>query len=189
MKFPRAGEVNTRMIPDIGAEKAAMVHQRMAEHTIEKVNDFAQAQTTVYIANCTDAEASEWLGGTEYRFQEGSGLGERMANAVERSMKKNIEKVLIVGTDCPDLGAEVFEQALSALDGSDVVYVPAHDGGYVLIGMSKLHHVAFQNIDWGSAEVLSQSLKQLDAHKISYKLLDEKYDVDFAKDIPKRYLK
>lgn len=176
------------MIPDIGADRAALVHRRMAEYTTAKANDFQDAKIIVHITNCSDIEASQWLGDTEYCFQEGDDLGERMAHAISFSMEQGAEKILAVGTDCPDLNAGVFEQALTSLDNNDVVYAPANDGGYVLVGMKNLHQAAFQNIDWGTENVLAQSLKQLEKRDISYHLLDEMQDVDFAKDIPSKFL-
>jgi len=187
-KFPRAGEVNTRMIPEIGAERAALVHQHMAEHTVAKAHDFSTAQTIVHITNCSDAEAARWLGASEYQFQKGDDLGERMANAVRCSLELGAEKVLVVGTDCPDINAATFEQAFNALDSHDVIYAPALDGGYVLIGMKNLQSAVFRNIDWGTEKVLRQSIKQLDHIGVSYHLLDAMQDVDFAQDIPSEFL-
>ena len=187
-KFPRVGEVNTRMIPDIGAEKATAVHRKMAEHIIEVTGDLISVKRVIHIANSSEDEADEWLGQSNWIAQRGEDLGERMANAITHSMEQGAEKVLVVGTDCPLLNGDIFEQTLEALEDFDVVYVPAHDGGYVLIGMNDLQDAAFRDIDWGTEHVLDQSLHQLRGDGITYKLLKPLSDIDFAKDIPSQFL-
>jgi len=74
------------------------------------------------------------------------------------------------------------------LDSNDVVYTPAHDGGYVLIGMKHLYKAAFHNIQWGTEMVLDQSLKNLKASELSFHLLDSMQDIDYAQDIPRHFL-
>lgn len=187
-KFPRSGEVNTRMIPEIGAESAALVHRRMAEHTISTANGFPSAKTIIHVANCTTEEAAHWLTPHEWIPQQGQDLGERMENALNHSIMQGADKVLIIGTDCPTLSSKIFEQALLALDQHDVVYAPAHDGGYVLLGMKSLHQAAFHNISWGTGNVLEQSLQQLRANQLTYRLLEPMQDVDYADDIPRVFL-
>lgn len=193
-KFPREGQVKTRMIPDIGAEKATAVHKGMAEHCVRTIRAFSQnssdnpTKAIVHIANAELDEAEQWLGEGHYVLQKGSDLGERMAHAIQASIDQASDKILVIGTDCPTLTEKEFQQAFDALDEYDTVFSPAKDGGYVMIGMKHLQQAAFQNIDWGSETVLSQSLQNLDSSKVSYKLLEVMEDVDFAKDVPQSFL-
>ena len=70
-----------------------------------------------------------------YSPQEGEGLGKRMENAFRSCFAKGFAATLLIGSDFPDLTAEVIEQAFMALEnGQDAVVGPAFDGGYYLIG-------------------------------------------------------
>jgi hypothetical protein len=75
-------------------------------------------------------------------------------------------KVLIIGSDIPDLSSNHLAAAVAALDSSDVVLGPAADGGYYLLGvtaktLAKPQVQAgglFQGIAWSSPVVLEQQV-------------------------------
>jgi glycosyltransferase A (GT-A) superfamily protein (DUF2064 family) len=83
------------------------------------------------------------------------------------------EPVLLIGTDCPALSAADLHAAAQALlQGAQMVFTPAEDGGYVLVGAHD-HGVsgntaagflqAFQAIDWGTPYVMAQTRARLTA--------------------------
>jgi uncharacterized protein len=97
--------------------------------------------------------------GTEmiYHDQGQGDLGARMAAAFQNSFDSGIDKVAIIGTDCPDLKAEIMSKAFDELDRSDLVLGPAQDGGYYLIGLRRSLPELFEGINWGTDEVLAQT--------------------------------
>jgi rSAM/selenodomain-associated transferase 1 len=114
--------------------------------------------------------------------QDGQDLGERMAHAFARSFESGMEKVVLIGTDCPTLQPQHLNQAFEALTHSDLVLGPATDGGYYLIGMKRKADYLFEGISWSTSEVLSQTLAVATAHGLHFTLLDELSDIDTRED-------
>jgi rSAM/selenodomain-associated transferase 1 len=105
-----------------------------------------------------------------------------MANAFARSFELGMDKVVLIGTDCPTLQSQHLNQAFEALTHSDLVVGPATDGGYYLIGMKRRADYLFEGITWSTAEVLSQTLAVATAHGLHFTLLDELSDIDTQED-------
>jgi len=93
------------------------------------------------------------------------------------------EKVVVIGTDCPDIDKHYITQAFYALDENDAVIGPAVDGGYVLLGLRKFSPDLFSDISWGSDKVFSQTQKVLNNLSWSYKELDIMHDLDRPEDL------
>ena len=114
--------------------------------------------------------------------QQGSELGERMAFAISVALQTH-EKVIIIGTDCPDLDENYIEQAILALDDVDAVIGPAKDGGYVLLGLRKFSIDLFTGFSWGSDTVLAQTRKVLNDLSWSHQELGIMHDIDRPEDL------
>ena len=54
------------------------------------------------------------------------------------------------------------------------------DGGYYLIGIKRLHHRLFENIDWSTERVFAQTLERAGEIRVPAELLPTWYDVDDA---------
>lgn len=106
-----------------------------------------------------------------------------MANAIADLMGV-YTNVIIVGSDCPELNIKDINLTIEKLNsGHDLVIGPSEDGGYYLIAMNKDLPVVFENIDWGSEEVLSKTRKHIVNHKISAYELEIKWDLDRPEDV------
>ncbi|MBN2179786.1 MAG: TIGR04283 family arsenosugar biosynthesis glycosyltransferase [Deltaproteobacteria bacterium] len=117
--------------------------------------------------------------------QEGSDLGERMKNAFIRCFSKGFESAVIIGSDIPDLPAEILKEALDALGKNDVSIGPAEDGGYYLIGFRKATFTpdVFEGISWGTDTVFKETLKALHAKNRTAHILPQWNDIDTPEDI------
>jgi len=189
-KAPVEGEVNTRLIPDIGVFAATqlqhdLVHERLSMLTQTKLGDV--------ILMCSPDEKQDFFLQCKQKYsielckQSGNDLGERMMNGVREALTR-YKQCIVIGTDAPSLDERLIQQAIDTLhDGTDVVFVPAEDGGYVLLGLQQCRDVLFQDINWGTAEVMQQSRELLDENNISYKVLETCWDVDRLEDY-QRYL-
>jgi rSAM/selenodomain-associated transferase 1 len=93
-----------------------------------------------------------------------------------------MDKVVLIGTDCPTLQSHHLHEAFEALTHSDLVLGPATDGGYYLIGMKRKADYLFEGISWSTSEVLSQTLAMATAHGLHFTLLDELSDIDTRED-------
>ena len=118
--------------------------------------------------------------------QSGRDLGERMSEAL-RAMLREYRRVIIIGTDAPELDSELLDAAIEKLASVDIVLAPARDGGYVLLGASRYHDDLLGEVPWGTPRVLELTLRNVDRLGLKYSLLAECWDVDRPEDL-ERYL-
>jgi rSAM/selenodomain-associated transferase 1 len=114
--------------------------------------------------------------------QEGQDLGERMANAFACSFEMGMDKVVLIGTDCPTLQSQHLNEAFQALSNSDLVLGPATDGGYYLIGMKRRADYLFEGISWSTSQVYSETMNVASQHGLTTTLLQELDDIDTQED-------
>ncbi|VAW52805.1 hypothetical protein MNBD_GAMMA07-1944 [hydrothermal vent metagenome] len=120
----------------------------------------------------------------EIYLQQGKNLGERMYHAFQHSLK-TYAKTVLIGSDCPSINKPYIEQAFNKLDNNEIVFGPAEDGGYVLIGANKICDTIFNNVKWGSDKVLEQSLQNMNATDYKVDLLATLWDIDTPEDYKK----
>lgn len=186
-RFPQPGRTKTRLIPALGAVGAAQLQQRMTELLVERLQtvcDHASLALEVHFADGSLAQMHDWLGDDVTFKPQGSGnLGKRLHEAFQQGFRAGQQPILMVGSDCPDLGEGHIIQALSALHRHDVVLGPAHDGGYYLIGLKRPHPTLFENISWGQSCVLAETIAIATAQGLSVALLDPLSDIDRPEDL------
>jgi glycosyltransferase A (GT-A) superfamily protein (DUF2064 family) len=59
------------------------------------------------------------------------------------------------------------------------------DGGYYLIGMRSAHPEVFLNVDWGTADVLRQTVFNIKETGLLYHEVETLFDVDSLEDFLK----
>jgi rSAM/selenodomain-associated transferase 2/rSAM/selenodomain-associated transferase 1 len=192
-RYPRLGEVKTRMVPPLTAEKALALHDRLARHTLRSLLAL-QATGDARAEVRTDAAfarvAYDWLGrGFSARYQGEGDLGDRIRLAFGESFGRGADRVVVVGSDCPRLSAMRLREALSGLNDVDVVLGPAEDGGYYLVALGKDSAkrsvpVLFSDVAWGTDSVLERTLAICAEHGLTFALLDRLSDVDRPEDLP-----
>jgi uncharacterized protein len=186
-RYPQPGMVKTRLVPVLGDEGAAALHKSMTEHIINRVQDLEERRHVVVEVRYdggTRIGIHRWLGpGIDYREQHGRDLGERMAVAFQEALDHGSERVLLIGSDCPGITCSLLEQALDALRHHDVVFGPACDGGYYLVGMTRFHPRLFSGLTWGTSDVLQRTLDIATTMNLSVSVLTMLRDVDRPEDI------
>jgi rSAM/selenodomain-associated transferase 1 len=118
--------------------------------------------------------------------QRGDDLGARMLHAATSALA-NADAVVLIGTDCPDLGPEYLEQALTLLGEHAVVLGPADDGGYVMLGIGKVCGRAlprlFEAMPWGSDRIAAITRQRLEASGMRWAELPSLADLDRPEDL------
>jgi rSAM/selenodomain-associated transferase 1 len=115
--------------------------------------------------------------------QQGATLGERMAAICESGFRQGYRKVILVGSDAPTLSTAHIREVVRQLDDHDAVIVPALDGGYVLLGLTRQIDSLFEDMPWGGNRVLSLSVQRLRAAGARYALLEAVPDIDRPEDL------
>jgi len=174
------GRVKTRLASGMGDLRALEIYRHLIQSTYSVLEDVLAPVWTYYSDFIPETVNPPPI--AKSFVQEGHDLGERMANAFARSFESGMEKVVLIGTDCPTLQSQHLNQAFEALTHSDLVLGPATDGGYYLIGMKRKADYLFEGIAWSTAEVLSQTLAVATAHGLHFTLLDELSDIDTQED-------
>ena len=191
-RFPRLGEVKTRLVPPLSAEEALDLHERLARHalnTMLAVQATGDARCQVRTDAAFSHAAHEWLGGGfTTRYQGEGNLGDRIRIAFGEGFSAGRKKVVVIGSDCPRLTSAHLRDALRRLDGVDIVLGPATDGGYYLIALRKESAKRsvpqlFSNVPWSTAEVLKRTIEIAEKHDLSYVLLEPLPDVDRPEDV------
>ncbi|MCU0775427.1 MAG: TIGR04282 family arsenosugar biosynthesis glycosyltransferase [Ideonella sp.] len=190
-KAPVPGDVKTRLIPALGPDRAAALAARMLQHTVAEARAARLGPVELCSAPGPEAPAlrpvlvalpAPGLAALELSAQGPGDLGQRMARALDRGLARD-PKVLLIGTDCPALRAETLRAASAALDSHDAVFVPALDGGYVLVGLRRSVPVLFQAMPWSTDRVMTETRRQLRAGGIRWHELPALPDVDEPADL------
>jgi rSAM/selenodomain-associated transferase 1 len=187
-KAPRPGLAKTRLIPALGAEGAARLAQRMLQHTLQQAR--AAALGPVWLLGTPTAEAAAFDlpadPGLQLAAQGEGDLGQRMQRAFQAVFAASgSPAALMVGTDAPALDAPVLQQAAAALSTHSAVFVPAHDGGYALIGLraSPALPPVFDNMPWSTAAVMPRTRERLQASGCTWAELPPVADIDEPADL------
>ena len=182
---PVEGKVKTRIANTAGNIKALEIYREL----LGILNDnLARVNCEVYLYFTeTPMEISYWANANYiYRVQKGNDLGARMSAAFEEVFRDGGSqkplKVLIVGSDCPLLSAEIIDEAFLKLDKSDIVLGPAEDGGYYLLGMKKMNTELFEGVSWSTEKVLNETLDKAAGLGLSVAFTPSLFDIDTEED-------
>ncbi len=186
-RYPEIGKVKTRLIPDLSAEAATVIYQELAEYTLNQARSLRLIRNIaieVWFTGGTEDQMKAWLGDDlDYQIQVGETLGDRLIYALQSTIQRGSKSILIIGTDCPELDAQILNQGFSQLQNHDLVLGAATDGGYYLIGLQKFIPELFMHIPWSTSEVLAKTLNIAQALGMSQFILPTLTDVDTAQDL------
>lgn len=186
-RFPEAGHTKTRLIPALGADRAARLQETLTRRTLEVARRLCTLRSCDLEVRFTGGDFAQMsrLYGTDFRLarQEGAGLGERLEQSVDAALREGAKHVLVIGTDCPAMETTTLSEAFDALTRFDVALGPALDGGYYLIGLNENRPDLFQGVDWGTDQVLRQTLERARRTKCKVHQLQTLSDVDYPEDL------
>jgi hypothetical protein len=186
-RYPTPGETKTRLIPALGPEGAAQMQRTMTEHTVavgRAARSLLPAALLVRYTGAKEETMRKWLGNDlDYAPQCSGDLGLRMQNALEEAFAEGAAKVVLVGIDCPDLDVDILKAAFEKLEERTVVFGPAEDGGYYLVGQRAFRPDVFDGIAWGTRKVFSQSMQRARDLHISTGVLPILRDIDRPEDL------
>lgn len=184
VKEPISGQVKTRLAVEIGADAACAVYRRCVERTLERLSVLREEITLCVEPAEATGRVQAWLGSAwPVQPQRGATLGERLADATNRTFTEGMRRIVIIGTDSPWINHVHIEEAFSAMEQADLVLGPAVDGGYYLVGLAKPAPGLFRGIAWSTSQVLNQTLTNARTLGVTMSLLPEGYDIDRLTDL------
>lgn len=184
-KAAESGNVKTRIAATVGDDKATEVYIELLNKAVWNAVEAAKQAgclASIYFDGPRDHPEFERLASLypslNFHPQVSGDLGQRMYSALEHSLESH-DVALIIGADCPALNPAIIQQALTAArPPKQFCFVPAADGGYVLIASCKPDRAVFSGIEWGSDSVMASTARQLDANQISWSTMEPLADVD-----------
>jgi uncharacterized protein len=188
-RYPRPGKTKTRLIPLLGGKGAATLQRKLTERVVTVVKHFSESCNVPIEIRYHGGSAvlmSRWLGNDlVYRRQEGVGLGRKMHRAFQEAFEDGCAGVILVGADVLGISVPILEASLDLLASHDLVLGPANDGGYYLLGLREPRPEIFENISWGSSDVLTETVERAGKLGLDVGFVQALDDVDRPEDFLK----
>jgi uncharacterized protein len=180
VKNIKLGKVKTRLANSIGDEGAYEVYKYLVEITEKETERLANCDLHIYYSDVVID--TKWKNHTKFVQVEGD-LGAKMQDAFERGFDLGYSSIIGIGSDLPSLTAEIIEEGFQVLEKNELVFGPAKDGGYYLLGMKQVHEAVFKEKPWSTSDLLALTLQELEQQKIQADLLIELNDIDTLEDL------
>lgn len=187
-RYPEPGRTKTRLARVIGNEQAAMLYKAFL---VDLAQRFARPEFNLHWAY-TPAERNfealmaeavpEQRAAMSLFPQNGDDFGARLLHAFQHVHAGSFERIILIGSDSPQVSTQAIKDAYQALDAADIVLGPADDGGYYLIGMHKPHDV-FSGITMSTPLVLQQTIEKAQRQGLHVRLIEQLFDIDEVADL------
>ena len=179
-KNPIPGKVKTRLAKTIGIQDAKAVYDQLCAHTRKVATQWGGTVAVWHAYGIPPHNPWKVLGPFQFE-QQGDDLGQRMAHAFRWGFKQGYKKISIIGSDLWTLTSEDLTQAFAAMDTHSVVWGPATDGGYYLLGLTQMQEALFKNLPWSQPKLLEISRKRIPSE--TQYLLRQQNDIDTLEDL------
>jgi rSAM/selenodomain-associated transferase 1 len=180
----------TRLAPHLSPARLAALRAALLADTLDVVGGASRTVSMDAVLFFTPAGAEPEIAAlTNHVFpcvcQSDGDLGQRMRAALEELLgPRGYGAAVLVGADIPLLNARHLVEARDTLHSSGgLVLGPADDGGYYLIGVTHVHDGLFEEIEWGTSSVLTDTLRAAERLGIEARLIGGTYDVDTIEDL------
>ena len=182
-KYPTPGRVKTRLAAEIGQRPAAALYRSFIE---DHAREFADPPFDVEWRYTPVRAPFRRLVGAKanVRTQPDGNLGQRMQQIFAESFAKGYRRVVMIGTDAPEMNQRPVRRAFRLLRKHPAVFQPTDDGGYALMGLRTMIDI-FTGIAWSTNKVMAQTRARLREFGIRFAELPPTFDVDTAADLAK----
>ncbi|TAH04457.1 MAG: glycosyltransferase [Sphingobacteriales bacterium] len=181
LKYPQLGECKTRLAKTIGDVNALKIYQLLLNHT-HQITKNLYVQKYLYFDK-SNIDTLNWEGDYKIEYQNQADLGGKMQQAFAEVFDKQHYPVIIIGTDCMEITSQIINDAYRQLNHYDVVIGPAKDGGYYLLGLNNPSPQLFENMEWSTNTVLSDTIKKAQELGLSYCFMPVLNDIDVEEDL------
>ena len=181
-KEPLPGRAKTRLVPDLGPERAAAVARAALADTLAAVAQVRVGRRTVVL----DGAPGDWLPAGTAVLPQGTGdLGDRLAAACADAWAAFPAPLLLLGMDTPQVTPALLSSALDTLlqPGTDAVLGLADDGGWWALGLRTPVPGLFAGVPMSTAGTGAAQRARLDALGLTTRRLPVLRDIDHVHDI------
>ncbi len=185
LRVPEKGRVKTRLSVSLDESFVLELYKGFIHDTLAILESF-QDTFIYFLPPEKEKELRSWLGNKyHYCLQTGRDLGEKMSNAFKDGFTRGYDRLVLMGTDIPEITETVLLHAFEILETKDAVIGPALDGGYYLIGFKKesFSEKIFHDMNWSTKDVFQETLKAMDRINLKYGRVSELNDVDTPEEL------
>jgi len=179
VKPPEPGAVKTRLIPELGPERAAQLAEALLEDTVSMVRQLGWAEC---IIAATAFFERSYFQPDEVWLQSEGDLGERLEKILRLALKRSAV-VLAIGADSPGIPPAYLQSARQALAAADAVLGPASDGGFYLLGLKDCPVGVLDGILWSHSSTLAKTAARLEQFGMKTVMVEPWFDVDSHEDL------
>ncbi|MCB1492172.1 MAG: TIGR04282 family arsenosugar biosynthesis glycosyltransferase [Rhodobiaceae bacterium] len=179
VKAPIAGAVKTRLARAIGSAEAVRFYRTTTAATVRRLGRDPRWQLVLAVTPDATRDAPFWSADVQ-RIPQGKGdIGQRMARLLDAMAPG---PVVLIGSDIPYVRPVHIARAFDRLRSADLVFGPATDGGFWLVGQNRPGAVrgAFAGVRWSNQHTLADTLANLEGRRVA--LADTLSDVDDERD-------
>jgi rSAM/selenodomain-associated transferase 1 len=180
-RAPIPGQCKTRLIPNLGADGAALLQEWMIHRALETARTAGTGPLQLWCSPDTSHPAL-WQLAERYRAtlheQHGNDLGERMHSTFLLAQGP----LLLMGTDCPSITSDDLRDCAAGLSQADAVFLPAEDGGYGLVGLNVPMPELFSGMQWSTPDVMSETRARMRTKNLAWYEIRTIWDVDEPED-------
>jgi len=163
-KSPALGQVKRRLAAEIGDVEALRFYRANLTRLIRRLGGDRRWTTRLVVSpDGVARNGFPGMAGHAVSAQGGGDIGARMGRAIAAAPPG---PAVLIGADIPDVTPAHIARAFEALRGHDVVFGPAADGGYWLVGasaMARRELVFADDIRWSSPHALADTRAGLPA--------------------------
>ncbi|MFA7431328.1 MAG: TIGR04282 family arsenosugar biosynthesis glycosyltransferase [Rhodospirillaceae bacterium] len=154
-KAPRWGTVKSRLAARIGSMAALRFHRTQVGRMIRRLST---PRWRLVLAVTPDGARGPWTAGLPVLPQGRGDLGARMLRCLNRQRGPAV----LIGSDIPGVTAAHISHALTLLRGADVVFGPAEDGGFWLLGLRHaIPEDTFAGVEWSTGQTLADCMARV----------------------------
>ena len=179
-KAPVFGHAKTRLAKGVGLVHAKRHYRAMTRRILRNLQDPRWSLSIATARTHLHMRVPDWDGVPQFPQVSGS-LSPRLADVFSSR-----GKTIVIGTDSPQVRPRDIASAFKAMDDKTIVFGPASDGGFWLIGLTgPAPKGLFENIRWSHDETLADM--ERNCNVLGYKLhhlrvLTDIDDIDALRD-------
>jgi rSAM/selenodomain-associated transferase 1 len=186
VRWPEKGKVKSRLTAGLDENVVLELYKCFVEDLLHTLKQSGFQPLIAFCPLEAGDKITAWLG-DEYSYipQTGTNLGKRMQNAFALAFAQECSRVALIGSDFPDLPAEIIKDAFASLRDHDAAIGPARDGGYYLIGFRNDTFLPriFDDIPWSTAGVFARTMEILREEGCEVRQMPFWRDIDRPEDI------
>lgn len=188
-KEPQRGKVKTRLKGYLSSSGHLNLYKAFLKDEVELIKKIKSEDRILAFDSFggNPAYLKKIADGFLFHRQKGANLGEKMHDAFSFAFKNGASKMIIIGSDSPNLPGSHIKEAFDKLEKNDLVLGPAYDGGFYLIGLKKPCLEIFRGVKWSTNTVFEHTLRNASTLGKKTAILDKWYDIDEPADLMRLY--